>query len=277
MMLDSPPADVQIREMDRVSRRGHAVSDEPAIRGRAAGTRRLQQALVFRTWCGARPGAGRKRRSPRPRVPHTRRPDVDGRTPVHLTLRLREDVPCLRRRHLFRVIRQAIARTAARPRLRLTQFTVQGNHLHLYGEPAHRDALSRGLQGTVSLIARRINRALGRRGKVFDDRYHARYLRTPAEVRAALCYLLNNWRRHREDRRAPGALVDWYSTGALFDGWSGARPRPPPWLAPGEPLPVAPARMWLSTVGWRRHGLIGPFEVPGTRAPGRASRRAGAS
>jgi len=29
--------------------------------------------------------------------------------------------------------------------------------------------------------------------------------------------------------------------------------------------PVAPARTWLLTTGWRRHGLIDPDEIPGSQ------------
>jgi hypothetical protein len=40
-----------------------------------------------------------------------------------------------------------------------------------------------------------------------------------------------------------------------------AAQRVPMW---GEP--VAAARFWLLTTGWRRYGAIGEREVPGTRA-----------
>jgi hypothetical protein len=47
--------------------------------------------------------------------------------------------------------------------------------------------------------ARRLDGVVGRRGRVFADRYHARPLTNPAQVRRALCDVLNNWRRHGED------------------------------------------------------------------------------
>ncbi len=42
-------------------------------------------------------------------------------------------------------------------------------------------------------------------------------------------------------------------------GWACALP-----AAPDEPA-VAPPRTWLVRVGWRRHGLIDPAEIPGAR------------
>lgn len=45
-------------------------------------------------------------------------------------------------------------------------------------------------------MGKAINRALGRTGRVFDDRHHRHVLRTPAEVRYAKAYVLMNRRRH---------------------------------------------------------------------------------
>jgi hypothetical protein len=43
----------------------------------------------------------------------------------------------------------------------------------------------------------------------------------------------------------------------VFDGW---RNRIEP---PRFDIPVAPARTWLLTKGWRRRGLLDPAVVPG--------------
>ena len=56
--------------------------------------------------------------------------------------------------------------------------------------------------------ARNINRELGERtgdkqsDRVFADRYHARVLKTPRQVRNTIAYVLNNWRHHGEDKLA---------------------------------------------------------------------------
>ena len=41
---------------------------------------------------------------------------------------------------------------------------------------------------------------------------------------------------------------------------------PPDWLAflQRQPRPTATARTWLLAIGWRRHGLLVPTEVPGS-------------
>ena len=52
-----------------------------------------------------------------------------------------------------------------------------------------------GARGLSIRVARAVNRHLERRGKVFGDRYHPRSLTTPREVRTALVYVLQNWRK----------------------------------------------------------------------------------
>ena len=68
--------------------------------------------------------------------------------------------------------------------------------IHLIVEASDRVALSRGVQGLCIRLARAVNRACGRRGPVFADRYHARALKTPRSVRFALRYVLLNAHKH---------------------------------------------------------------------------------
>jgi len=54
----------------------------------------------------------------------------------------------------------------------------------------------RGMQGLGVRVARRLNRLRGRCGRAVADRYHARILKTPTEVRHARRYLLTNAQKH---------------------------------------------------------------------------------
>ena len=190
--------------------------------------------LVLPTWGGKRAGAGRKRQSPMRLVSHKRRPMHLARFPVHVVLRARSDAPGLRRGQVFREVRAAQAAGAAKAGFRLIHFSVQGNHLHLVVESVDTVALSRGMQGLAVRIARAVNRAADRKGRVFADHYFARELKTPAEVRRAVRYVLDNRRLHV--RQAPQADV----------------------CASAAPL-VQP-RTWLLTVGWLR-SRAGPLPV----------------
>jgi REP-associated tyrosine transposase len=65
-------------------------------------------------------------------------------------------------------------------------------------------------------IARGLNRLMRTRGPVFEDRYYAHVLRTPAEVRNAVRYVLGNFESHaaRRGERVSGRWVDPFSSDA---------------------------------------------------------------
>jgi REP element-mobilizing transposase RayT len=170
-----------------------------------------------------------------------------------VTLRVRQGLPSLREARLFATVRRALA-TASGARFRVLQFSVQADHVHLVVEADVATALASGLQGLAIRTAKAVNRVLGRRGTVWGDRYHARTLTSPREVRNALVYVLQNWRKHIPNARG----VDGRSSAAWFDGWRAAVPRPP------GPAPVAVARTWLMRVGWRRYGPVDVREAPRT-------------
>src|SRR5262249_38054296 len=73
---------------------------------------------------------------------------------------------------------------------------IQWDHIHLAVEAENRRALTRGLQGLIIRLARAINRALSRKGKVFADRYHARILKNPTQVRNVVEYVRHNRKTH---------------------------------------------------------------------------------
>jgi putative transposase len=214
-------------------------------------SRTAQGKLHFRTWGGKRAGAGRKARSGRAGVSHRGRPEHDAHHPVHVTLRASRGLVSLRRQVVFSALRCALAR-ASRPRSRIVQFSVQSDHVHLIVEAEGKVELSRGVAGLSIRMARAVNGVLGRRGKIWGDRYHARALRSPREVRSALVYVLTNWRKHIAGVRGH----DPCSSAMWFDGWL---TRPSGSAHPGDggpPSPVQRARTWLGSTAWRRHGLV---------------------
>jgi hypothetical protein len=100
----------------------------------------------------------------------------------------------------------------------------------------------------------------GRTGSVFDDRYHVEVLTNPRKVRNTLCYVMNYAHRHGIHRHRPRGWVHPCSSARYFDGWDQDISLPP--LEPGADKPVADAKTWLLTSGWRRWGPIGVDEVP---------------
>ena len=80
----------------------------------------------------------------------------------------------------------------------------------------------------------------------------------------ALAYVLNNFRRHGEDR-GRSWLVDPFSSGVNFGGWrelAGSHQlfARPAWY---ERLPTSTPQTWLLSIGWTKHPLISARSVPG--------------
>jgi REP element-mobilizing transposase RayT len=216
----------------------------------------MQLGFTFRTWGGARKGAGRKPNGPKAGLPHKARPELNKQHPVHVTLKLKNGLPSLRHKPLARLVLATFHLAKERFGVRLTHFSIQTNHVHLILEVQGHRALSHAMQGLAIRLARRLNTRLRRRGGVFADRYHARPLRTPLEVRRALVYVLHNHRHHHTGPGRP-THFDSLSSAPYFDGFA----IPPPRNF-NRDLPVVPARTWLLRIGWRRHGLLTYRDAP---------------
>jgi len=221
-----------------------------------------------KSWGGKRAGAGRKPREGRRGVPHRARGGHGATHPVLATMRagvttMRSQVVLERIRAAFAAARCAALATPGA--MRVIHFSVQRDHVHLLVEASDQRALSAGMKGLGVRLARAINGAMNRRGRVFTDRFHARDLRGPREVRNALVYVLFNHRKHGHH----GQVFDRCSSIAWFDGLA---PMPGSLEAalPGREAapPVARARTWLGHTGWRRRGLVRAFEAPRTTSDG---------
>ena len=164
---------------------------------------------------------------------------------------------------MVREFRRSLAESSERGAFRVAHYSLQGDHAHLIVEAHGKQALANGMKSIGARLARAVNRVAGRSGAVLDGRYHHRSLRSPREVRRALAYVLLNARRHLAKRRhAPRAAtsLDPASSARWFDGWRRKAAAPSP--VTRERREVARPRTWLLRLGWRRHGLIDPSELP---------------
>jgi REP-associated tyrosine transposase len=224
---------------------------------------------------GKRRGAGRKPKGARPGERHVKREEFKPYHPLHVVMRVAPEVRGLRRRKMYKAVREATITAAMRERFRIVHVSLQRSHVHMLVEAEHRAALARGMQGFEISAARNINTALGdgvrrRRGKVFADRYHVEVIRSPTQARHAIGYVLGNWRRHGEDREGlPSTwLVDPFSTAILFPDWQELQDQL--WMWPiretYDPLVVFRPRTWLLSEGWKRaRRPISARDVPGPR------------
>ena len=244
-------------------------------------------------------GANRrgKKRLGRPKKPgakqrHAKRPAFASERVVHVTLRVERELHGLRTRPCYRAIREAAVTVLPHEDCRIVQLSIQRTHLHLLVEAASSIALARGMKAFQISAAKHLNAAVSRagswwerrrvrgdlrvglpkrrKGRVFADRYHARFVTSPLQARRELAYVLNNWRKHGEDRTAFARTwaVDPFSTGWGFLGWREHAQARSAWSKPPtyEPIPVYAPHSWLLREGWKRHGLIGMREVPSVRA-----------
>jgi REP element-mobilizing transposase RayT len=176
-------------------------------------------------------------------------------------MRLCPGLPSLRSRKYHAIVRRALARLVARDKVRVVEYSVLSNHLHFIVEAKHASALSRGMQALAIRIAKGLNRVSGRnKGRVFEDRFHCRILKTPLEVKRALVYVINNFRRHawQAGRKIAAAWIDPCSSGPWFDGFCDRQPR----RSPQSRVHQAP-RTWLAREGWKVHGRFAVAKVPG--------------
>ena len=218
-----------------------------------------------RTHGGKRLGAGRKRApGTRASVSHRARALHKARFPVHVTLRARGGLPSLRAERIYGMFRSVLLDQRKRryaSSFQVVEFSVQQDHLHLIveanGPDAHRELRS-GVSGLVIAFAKRLNMMLGRRGKVWGDRWHGRELASPTEVRNALVYVFRNLAKHGT-RIIGYDAVDPLSSAPRFAGWT----MPLSWVFDDGPWPLTPPRTWLLGTGWRTHGggPIDPHEA----------------
>jgi REP element-mobilizing transposase RayT len=240
---------------------------------------------------GARRGAGRKPKDGIKRArraePHKARPEVKARFSRHAVLRVVPAIGSLRKRHLYSALRLATIAVALRElaydevngAFRVVHISIQKTHIHMIVEADNKLAMSRGMQSFMISAAKHINRAYSekkglavrRRGAVFADRYHQEIIETPRQARHALAYVLNNWRKHREDQRRGTEAwnVDPYSTGWHFMGWRERDDADVHWRHRDtyDPLVVYLPKTWLLSEGWKKSGTISFDEVPSAGLP----------
>lgn len=169
----------------------------------------------------------------------------------------------LRRPAIHDAVRGSLTTIGKHDDCRVVHVSIQRDHIHLLVEADDREALARGMRAFQISLAKRINRAVSspakkrRRGQIFVDRYESFVLETPREVRDALVYVLNAWRRY--EKASPGAL-DPYSTALVFDGWK--EPITDRDTSSFAPFVIWPPRTTLLTTRWRAGGKIARGEVP---------------
>lgn len=259
--------------------------------------RKRNEQLIFSKvggWGGNRAGAGRPNLSKT--VNHMKRPTINGKMPLHITQKLSPGFPSLRTKTLLKEFNKA-AREAKKFGFYVLHFSLLKNHLHMVVEAKNNKALGAGMRSLGCRMAKSIKNnanikkdadiekisdvkkipdiknissvrnspddAKIKRNKVFHGRYHLHVLRTPAETKNALKYVLLNHSQHWNSIDH----IDAYSSGHKFEHWPKLLGRRFAGLIQVEADSnrklgqinlktyldgISPAQSWLARSGWMR-------------------------
>jgi REP element-mobilizing transposase RayT len=182
---------------------------------------RRQKQLKFshvKGWGGVRVRAGRPNLSKT--VNHMKRPTVDIRRPIHITMRLKDGVSSIRRNRLLKEFKKSVL-GAKKQGLYVIHFSIQRNHFHLFAEAKNNTALALGMRALAGRFAKCIKNysalrgVTPKKGSVFIGRYHLHVLKTARETKNALEYVLLNFSKHRKVIEH----IDHFSSGIFFKHW----------------------------------------------------------
>lgn len=176
----------------------------------------------------------------RNRVSHHGRSPISRPSPVYVEWRVQSDVSDLRGKKLSRQLRVSFQRCHEKEGFNVTDFSVHGAEVQMIVEADDMQHLSRGMQGLGVSMAKRINFSSRRRGPVFEDRFHARALRTPREVAEAIDQLVRAVEFRGRLEKAASHRSDEIAR------------------VPGPPL-VSDPHTWLMRLGRLRAALLSPI------------------
>jgi REP element-mobilizing transposase RayT len=130
------------------------------------------------------------------RIIHRTRPDLPANKPVHVTLKSDwKKTPCFRNKDIYREIRKSMQR-AREKGIRIIEYTIQKDHIHLLIESEHRQELALAMRSLSISLTKRLSNLTNRKIKAFKDRYHLHILRSIKEVSNVKKYILKNGQKH---------------------------------------------------------------------------------
>ena len=198
-----------------------------------------------------------------------KRQEFSSRHPLHITIRLQEGLPNLRSKTGARLVKKCIL--GARDKgIRVSHFAILSNHVHLYVEGKNSSTLQSSMRSFMTIFAlgirawavsEKLNSKKIKHLGLFRGRYHVEVLKTPAQVKNALKYVLSNPCKHFKK----SLYIDKYCSLAAF-------PRPAKLWSKKEYVLIKkhfqlgyhlafkeklnsfldPPQLWLSTVGWEK-------------------------
>jgi len=154
-----------------------------------------QQRTVYNPRAGGRPRVltSKERTS---RIYHQSRPTLPKDRPLHVTVKFnKNEIGSLRNKIFYREIRKSMQRLRAKS-VRLIEFSVQKDHIHLLLESGNKVILGKAMRALSISLSKRFSLLLKRNIKALKHRYHLHILNTLKELKNARQYILNNSNKH---------------------------------------------------------------------------------
>ncbi|WP_419190894.1 transposase [Saltatorellus ferox] len=172
---------------------------------------------------------------------------------AHVTIKLKRGFRSLRKKEEMAVLRAAIARVNQGELVRIVEFSVMSNHVHLIVEAENSGDLSKGMASLNTGLGMRLNRLWGRvrRGSVFAERFHLEVITSPTQMRNVLKYVLRNDVHHGLGL----GILDPCSSAMSFGGFVERRG------ASKVDCVSVEAQSWLLRVGWTKGGGKGLLTI----------------
>ncbi len=109
----------------------------------------------------------------------------------------------IRNKQCLKLLKRAIVNARSHG-LRIVQFSLQSNHVHLIVESENNQVLTKGMRSLTVTMAKGI-----RKGRVQLERYHLHVLRSVRETQNAVKYVVFNQQKHE---KGTYSKVDEYSS-----------------------------------------------------------------
>jgi REP element-mobilizing transposase RayT len=163
---------------------------------------------------------------------------------AHVTVKLKKGFRSLRRKDEMAIIEAAIGRVNGGEEVRIVEYSVMSNHIHLIVEASSSADLSKGMASLNTGLGMRLNRLWGRvgQGSVFAERFHLEVIKNPTQARNLLVYVLRNDVHHGLGL----GVLDPCSSAPFFGGFKERQGNQRGGCVAAEP------QTWMLRVGWRR-------------------------
>lgn len=129
-------------------------------------------------------------------IRHIARDEIKRLTALHLTIKIKKDKSSLRNKQVLKILHSSIKK-ARRLGLRILHYTLEYDHVHFLVEADNNEILGKGMQSFGISFSKGINKMKALKGQVFKNRYHFRKLKTSAEIKNVINYIMGNSIKHK--------------------------------------------------------------------------------